>query len=78
MFCGNCGRKLKDPKSIERGFGPSCWMKLHPEDKMKTSICRQKKCKVAEPCEVAQVPGQINIIDYLGENPEKGVVNYKF
>lgn len=23
--CGKCGRPLKDPKSVERGFGPTCW-----------------------------------------------------
>ena len=23
--CGKCGRKLTDEKSIERGFGPTCW-----------------------------------------------------
>lgn len=25
--CGRCGRKLKDRKSVERGFGPVCWEK---------------------------------------------------
>lgn len=24
-LCGKCGRELRDFKSIERGFGPSCW-----------------------------------------------------
>jgi hypothetical protein len=23
--CGQCGRKLTVPESIERGFGPECW-----------------------------------------------------
>lgn len=23
--CGKCGRPLKDSKSVERGFGPTCW-----------------------------------------------------
>ncbi len=25
--CGKCGQPLHDPKSIERGFGPSCYKK---------------------------------------------------
>ncbi|MDQ0299666.1 hypothetical protein J2S78_002086 [Salibacterium salarium] len=27
MECAKCGRKLKDLKSIERGYGPKCWKK---------------------------------------------------
>lgn len=23
--CAHCGRPLRDPQSIERGFGPDCW-----------------------------------------------------
>ena len=26
--CGRCGRRLKDPKSLDRGFGPHCWKKI--------------------------------------------------
>lgn len=26
--CGKCGRPLKDQKSLERGFGPTCWGKM--------------------------------------------------
>ena len=26
--CGRCGKPLENPKSIERGFGPICWIKL--------------------------------------------------
>jgi hypothetical protein len=26
--CGKCNRPLKDPKSIERGYGPDCWRKI--------------------------------------------------
>lgn len=28
MQCGLCGRKLKDARSRERGFGPVCWGKV--------------------------------------------------
>ena len=27
--CGKCGRVLKDPRSIEHGYGPSCWKKVN-------------------------------------------------
>lgn len=27
--CGKCKRPLKDPKSIERGYGPLCWGKVN-------------------------------------------------
>jgi hypothetical protein len=28
VTCGKCNRPLKDPKSIERGYGPDCWKKV--------------------------------------------------
>lgn len=30
-ICARCGRKLVDPKSIERGFGPKCRKKMESE-----------------------------------------------
>lgn len=27
-ICGKCMRPLKDPKSIERGYGPDCWKEV--------------------------------------------------
>lgn len=29
--CARCGRKLKDPKSIERGMGKTCYKKFLQE-----------------------------------------------
>lgn len=26
--CAHCGRALVDPESMERGFGPKCWVKV--------------------------------------------------
>ena len=26
--CGKCQRPLKDPKSVERGYGPDCWREV--------------------------------------------------
>ena len=54
--CQKCGRKLTDPESIERGYGPECWNGLtthyypHPED-----------------WEKHKIPGQMTIEDFLGD-----------
>lgn len=29
--CGKCNRPLKDPKSVERGYGPDCWATIKAE-----------------------------------------------
>lgn len=64
--CQKCGRKLTDPESIERGYGPECWNGLtthyypHPED-----------------WEKHKIPGQMTIEDFLGglkNGGEKGYV----
>lgn len=34
--CGRCNRKLKDKKSIERGYGPTCWKKVQAALKNET------------------------------------------
>lgn len=34
--CGRCGRRLTDPKSIKRGFGPYCFSLLSKKWKAKT------------------------------------------
>lgn len=26
--CQKCGRKLTDPESIKRGYGPECWGRI--------------------------------------------------
>jgi hypothetical protein len=30
--CRACGRKLEDPESVQRGYGPDCFSKLDPRD----------------------------------------------
>lgn len=42
--CGKCGRPLKDPKSIERGFGPTCWAKVQADQEHDHSV-EQKEAK---------------------------------
>ena len=52
--CQKCGKKLTDPESIKRGYGPECWNSLtahyyrNPVD-----------------WENYRVPGQMNIEDLL-------------
>jgi hypothetical protein len=31
MQCARCGRKLKDKKSVERGYGAVCWTKIQQD-----------------------------------------------
>lgn len=28
MKCGKCGKKITDPQSIQRGYGPTCWTSI--------------------------------------------------
>lgn len=28
--CGECHRRLRDPQSRDRGYGPDCWAEKHP------------------------------------------------
>lgn len=34
MDCGKCGRQLKDKLSIERGYGPVCYIKIQKTDEV--------------------------------------------
>lgn len=59
MRCMNCGKQLKDAKSIERGFGPVCWRKNNPKaEKRKTSSNEDA------PVEDFDIPGQISLFDF--------------
>lgn len=51
--CQKCGRKLTDPESIERGYGPECW----------GSILPHYSIEQGEPEE--SIPGQMTIEDFL-------------
>ena len=60
--CRKCGRKLTDPDSRARGFGPECWQ----------SISGQSAAG-ADPDEREPIEGQISIYDYMEdmENEEQ-------
>ena len=57
--CRKCGKKLTDPESIRRGFGPECWYQLtgHHTDKTKQNPIPEDDEDV--------LPGQLNIFDYI-------------
>ncbi|MGL5433775.1 MAG: DUF6011 domain-containing protein [Lachnospiraceae bacterium] len=65
-MCQSCGRKLKDTKSVERGYGPVCWGKAagrySRSSEVNTDIWADYK-----------VPGQRSILDDYPEIlPEGG------
>jgi hypothetical protein len=28
MNCKRCNREIKNPKSVQQGYGPTCWIKM--------------------------------------------------
>lgn len=50
--CQKCGRKLTDPESVERGYGPECW----------GGIAAHYLSGQTEPEEC--IPGQMTIEDF--------------
>ena len=56
--CQKCGRKLTDPESIKRGYGPECWGRI-------------PGIHISEAEEDEQIDGQMSIFDVLDESPEK-------
>ena len=53
--CQKCGKKLTDPESIKRGYGPECW----------GTISGQNHFPQADLTNY-DVPGQMTIEDFLG------------
>ena len=68
--CQKCGKKLTDPESIKRGYGPECWNSL---------TAHYYRSPVD--WENYRVPGQMNIEDFLdmggGDNGDKKGFNFK-
>jgi len=67
MKCGKCGRKLKDTKSIEQGYGPVCWGKI--SGITKTEKHRSISADIVSE-EDANIPGQMGFHDFPGFMPE--------
>jgi len=63
MKCSICGRKLKNPKSRELGYGPVCYKRKFG---CSPRTSRREKC-VASLIEKVDcnLPGQISIDEYL-------------
>lgn len=43
MQCDRCGRKLKDKKSVDRGYGPVCFKKTMDEHMQYMSEIMEKE-----------------------------------
>lgn len=65
MVCQKCGRKLRDVKSIERGYGPICWGRV-------SGVSRKNKGNQEADPEECQIPGQMSFANYPGVLPEEG------
>lgn len=63
MRCRMCGKKLSDPESINRGFGPACWGQMHPKQKAFVETDNEP--------EIIQIPGQIELEDWLREQDDE-------
>lgn len=64
--CRRCGKKLTDPVSMERGYGPVCWYQKNgsrPKKVMKP--VKAAESHNAKECGSDDIPGQMNIFDYL-------------
>lgn len=65
MKCRKCGRKLRDVKSIERGYGPVCWGR-------ESGASGKNKGNQEANQEECQIPGQMSFANYPGVLPEEG------
>ncbi len=62
MRCAICGRKLKNPKSIELGYGPICYQNKFGT----TGRFRESDVKTKSSCYSGyEIPGQMTLDDFL-------------
>ena len=59
--CQKCGKKLTDPESIRRGYGPECW----------ESITGQKIKNFYDMMDY-EVPGQMSMDDFMNMEEQSG------
>lgn len=59
--CQKCGKKLSDPESMRRGYGPECWAVI-------SGIEHDRKGGE----EREDIPGQMDIFDFPEYLPEEG------
>lgn len=53
--CQKCGKKLTNPESIKRGYGPECWGNITGQQYLAQTDLSDY-----------EVPGQMSIEDFLG------------
>lgn len=58
--CKKCGKKLTDPESRLRGYGPECWEELVA--RIRASIDDEEN---------RPIPGQINLFEYMNQKDEE-------
>lgn len=63
--CQKCGKKVTDPESMARGYGPECWSQITGEPP-------DSNAKVGDEDEIS---GQMNIFDFPEYLPDTGEVN---
>lgn len=51
--CQKCGKKLTDPESMRRGYGPECWSRI-------SGISTGRKVEST----TEDIQGQMNIFDF--------------
>lgn len=61
--CQKCGRKLTDPDSMKRGYGPECWEHLTG---IAVNPLTDKDSLVDD-----NLPGQLSILDFPEYMPKK-------
>ena len=59
--CQKCGKKLTDPESMRRGYGPECW----------AQISGVEATGIEEKSE-EDIPGQMDIFDFPEFIPGEG------
>lgn len=72
MTCLICGRKLRNPQSIELGYGPVCYGKVPGSSKAAKKAGRPKKSYIGtsqqeQHSTCYDIPGQMELADYLAD-----------
>lgn len=63
MKCKLCGRELKSRESMESGYGPVCYRKVHGHKKKRNS----NKDHQTDGWPTYDIPGQMTIFDFIGK-----------
>ncbi len=70
MTCSICGRRLRNPKSQELGYGPVCYRRIFGKSP-KSSWRADGPPVPNESAEHYDIPGQISMEEYLQESRER-------